>query len=173
MAQITFITGGQRSGKSAYAQKMALTLSGSPVYLATARRWDQDFEQRIQRHQSDRDARWTTLEEEKYLSRLALSEKVVVIDCITLWLNNFFFDLNFDIEKALEQAKAEWDNLISQECTLIVVSNELGMGMHAETETARKFADLQGWMNQYIASGAQKVILMVSGIPLTIYSEVK
>lgn len=168
MAQITFITGGQRSGKSAYAQKMALTLSDSPVYLATARRWDQDFEQRIQRHQSDRDARWTTLEEEKYLSGPDLSGKVVVLDCITLWLNNFFFDLNFDVEKSLEQAKAEWGKLISQECTLMVVSNELGMGMHAETEIARKFADLQGWMNQYIASDAHKVILMVSGIPLTI-----
>lgn len=168
MAQITFITGGQRSGKSAYAQKSALTLSDAPVYLATARRWDEDFGQRIQRHQSDRDARWTTLEEEKYLSGLELSEKVVVLDCITLWLTNFFSDLNFDVDKALEQAKSEWDKLILQECTLIVVSNELGMGMHAETGTARKFADLQGWMNQYIASCALKVILMVSGIPLTI-----
>ena len=168
MAQITFITGGQRSGKSSYAQKLAAGVSDTPVYLATARRWDEDFERRIHRHQSDRGSNWTTIEEEKYLSKLDLNGKTVVLDCITLWLNNFFYDSNFNIDIALEESKNEWNTLIAQDFTLIVVSNELGMGMHAETENGRKFGDLQGWVNQHIASTAQQVVLMISGIPLTI-----
>jgi adenosylcobinamide kinase/adenosylcobinamide-phosphate guanylyltransferase len=93
-----------------------------------------------------------------------LKNKTVLLDCVTLWLNNFFFDNNYDVEKSLLEAKAEWNNFIKQEFSLIVVSNELGMGIHSENETSRKFADLQGWMNQYIASRSNNVFLMVSGI---------
>jgi adenosylcobinamide kinase/adenosylcobinamide-phosphate guanylyltransferase len=168
MAHITFITGGQRSGKSSYAQKLALSLSENPVYLATARVWDEDFEKRIKRHQSERGNNWKNIEEEKYISKLDLSGKTVVLDCITLWLNNFFFDSKFNLDQSLEEAKTEWNRFIQQDFTLIVISNEIGMGTHAETETGRKFADLQGWINQHIAASANKVILMISGIPVTI-----
>jgi adenosylcobinamide kinase / adenosylcobinamide-phosphate guanylyltransferase len=78
---IIFITGGARSGKSRYAQDLALQLSSSPVYVATARQWDNDFQQRIKRHQNDRDERWTSIEEEKHISGLDLTGKVAVIDC--------------------------------------------------------------------------------------------
>lgn len=168
MKSITFISGGQRSGKSRFAQKIALQKSSNPIYLATARVWDDDFKERIQHHQSDRDHRWTTLEEEKHLSKLDLNEATVVLDCITLWLTNFFFDTKYDIQKSKEQAIAEWDKLISKNFTLIVVGNELGMGVHPENENARKFADLNGWINQYIAASADEVFLMTSGIPLKI-----
>lgn len=84
MAEIFFITGGTRSGKSSYAMKWALELSENPVYVATARHWDDDFEKRIQRHQKDRDERWTSLEKEKFISQLNLEKQVVVIDCVTL-----------------------------------------------------------------------------------------
>lgn len=167
-AQITFITGGQRSGKSSYAQQLAEKASHTPIYLATSRIWDEDFKQRILRHQSDRGEQWTTIEEEKKLSKLKLSNNTVLLDCITLWLTNIFYDNNNDIEKSLNEAKAEWDAFIQQNVNLIVVSNELGMGVHPENEIARKFADLQGWMNQYIAKTANTIILMVSGIPLEI-----
>jgi adenosylcobinamide kinase/adenosylcobinamide-phosphate guanylyltransferase len=90
------------------------------------------------------------------------------MDCVTLWLNNFFYDNNYDIEKSLKQAKSEWNKFISQDFNLIVVTNELGMGIHSESETSRKFADLQGWVNQYIAAGANNVYLMVSGISIKI-----
>jgi adenosylcobinamide kinase/adenosylcobinamide-phosphate guanylyltransferase len=166
MAEITFITGGQRSGKSRFAQQLAQERSESPVYLATARVWDEDFEKRIKRHQSDRGEQWTTIEEEKELSKSDLSGKTVVLDCITLWLTNIFSDNEYDIDRSLSLAKEEWAKFISREFTLIVVSNELGMGIHAENEVARKFADLQGWMNQHIAASADKAILMVSGIPV-------
>lgn len=168
MAHITFITGGQRSGKSSYAQKLALSLSENPVYLATSRVWDEDFEKRIKRHQSERGSNWVNIEEEKHLSKHNLNGKTVVLDCITLWLNNFFFDSEFNLDQSLEEAKNEWNKFIQQDFTLIVISNEIGMGTHAETYTGRKFTDLQGWVNQHIAANADKVLLMISGMPLTI-----
>ncbi|MCG8410494.1 MAG: bifunctional adenosylcobinamide kinase/adenosylcobinamide-phosphate guanylyltransferase [Bacteroidales bacterium] len=168
MGGITFITGGQRSGKSSFAQKLAQEKSERPIYLATARIWDEDFKKRIDRHKSDRGDNWVTIEENKYISKQCINNKTVLLDCVTLWLNNFFFDNNYDVEKALEEAKAEWDAFITKDIELIVVSNELGMGVHAENDVSRKFADLQGWMNQYIASKADRVFLMVSGIPLEI-----
>jgi adenosylcobinamide kinase/adenosylcobinamide-phosphate guanylyltransferase len=165
---IVFITGGARSGKSRYAQQLALQLSSNPVYLATARRWDDDFEKRIQRHQAERDERWTSIEEEKNISGLSLSGKVVVMDCVTLWLTNFFTDNKCDVESSLQQCQAEIDQLDTATNTFIIISNEIGMGMHADTDTGRKFTDLQGWMNQYIAEKASKVIFMVSGIPMVV-----
>lgn len=165
---ITFITGGQRSGKSSYAQKLAEATSTQPIYLATARYWDKDFTQRIQRHQADRGPQWRTVEEEKHLSKLDLNNQTILLDCITLWLTNIFHDNNFDVETSLKMAKNEWNNFIKKENNLFVVSNELGMGIHAQDEVSRKFTDLQGWMNQHIAQHAQKVILMVSGLPLNI-----
>lgn len=168
MAKITFITGGARSGKSSFAQKRAENLSSNPIYLATARIWDEDFKQRVQRHQSDRGANWTTIEEEKELSKINFTGKTVLLDCITLWLTNIFYDENYDIDKALQIAKKEWNRFVKQDATILVVSNEIGMGVHPEHESARKFADLQGWMNQYIAGNADQVFLLVSGIPVKI-----
>lgn len=167
-ANITFITGGQRSGKSSYAQQLAELQSSSPIYLATSRIWDNDFKKRVERHQSDRGEQWTTIEEEKHLSKQNLEGKTVLLDCITLWLTNIFYDNNNDIEKSLTEAKTEWNKFVQQEMNLIVVSNELGMSIHAENEIARKFTDLQGWINQHIAQTAQQVFLMISGIPVKI-----
>lgn len=161
-----YITGGARSGKSSYAQELALSLSDSPVYLATARHWDDNFEERIERHKNDRDERWALLEEETQPGKLNLEKKVVVLDCITLWLTNLFVDFKNDIDKSLTFFKNEIDRLEEKNATFIIISNELGMGMHAETEIGRKFTDLQGWANQYIAKKADKAVFMVSGIPL-------
>lgn len=166
MQNITFITGGARSGKSSYGQGLAEKDSANPVYLATARIWDEDFKERIDRHKADRGPEWTTIEEEKNLSKLDLKGKTVLMDCVTLWLTNIFFDQAFDLNKSLEVAKEEWNRFIQQDFNLIVVSNEIGMGVHPEHKSARKFADLQGFMNQYIAASAQSAFLMVSGIPM-------
>jgi adenosylcobinamide kinase / adenosylcobinamide-phosphate guanylyltransferase len=87
---ITLVTGGARSGKSSYAQQHALALSNVPVYVATAKDWGGDFTERINRHKNDRDARWTNYEAEFEVSKLALQGKVVLVDCVTLWLTNFF-----------------------------------------------------------------------------------
>ena len=166
--KLILVTGGARSGKSRYAQELALQLSDRPAYIATARRWDGEFQQRIQRHQQERDERWTSIEEEKHISNLQLNNKVVVVDCVTLWLTNFFVDNKNDIDKCLEECKKEINALNTSNSTIIIITNEIGMGVHAESEIGRKFTDLQGWMNQYIAAKADEVILMVSGIPVKI-----
>lgn len=164
--KIIFLTGGVRSGKSRYAQEIALSLSNNPVYLATARKWDEDFEQRIKKHQHGRDERWTNLEEEKHFAALPLDERVVVIDCVTLWLTNFFVDTNNDIEQCLKTVEQEIHLLKQRPGIFIIISNEIGMGMHADTAVGRKFADLQGWANQLIARQADEAIFMVSGRPI-------
>lgn len=165
---IYYITGGERSGKSRYAQELALTLSNQPVYIATSRIWDKDFNERVQRHKEERDKRWTNIEEEKYISRIDLKDKVAVLDCVTLWLTNFFMDTQNDVAESLLQAQNEFDEFTQRGATLIIISNEIGMGVHAATEVGRKFVELQGWMNQYIAARANTAILMISGIPVTI-----
>lgn len=166
--RIILITGGQRSGKSGYAQRRALSLSPHPVYLATSRIWDDEFRKRVERHQRDRGPEWTNIEEEKYLSTHHLEGRVVVIDCVTLWGTNFFFDNDSQVESSLEQLKEEFLKFTDQQATFLFVTNELGMGGVSVDEVQRKFTDLQGWLNQFIASQANEVILMVSGIPVQI-----
>ncbi len=171
MRNIILITGGARSGKSSYAEKMAKQLSKNPVYMATSRIWDEEFRQRVIRHQKARGAEWSNIEEEKELSRHNIEGRVVLIDCITLWSTNFFFDAKSDIDKSLKEIKEEFDRFTSQDATFIFVTNEIGMGGTSENELQRKFTDFQGWVNQYVASRANMVILMVSGIPMVIKQE--
>ena len=168
MKKLILITGGQRSGKSKEAEALALRLSPNPVYLATAHIWDEEFKERVRRHQERRGPQWTNIEEEMALSRHDLTGRVVVIDCVTLWLTNFFFANNSDTDKSLELAKAEFDRFTAPDATYIFVTNEIGSGGVSENAIQRKFTDLEGWMNQYIASKADEVILMVSGIPVKI-----
>jgi adenosylcobinamide kinase/adenosylcobinamide-phosphate guanylyltransferase len=92
----------------------------------------------------------------------------VVIDCVTLWLTNFYVDCKYNIEEALLEIKAEIELLSTQNATFIIISNELGMGLHADTESGRKFTDLQGWINQFIAQKANEAIFMVSGLPIVL-----
>ena len=168
MKRIILITGGSRSGKSSYAEQLALSLSGTPVYLATARIWDEEFRERVRRHQERRGPQWTNIEEEKYLSRHDMSGRVVVVDCLTLWSTNFFFDLESDVDRALDALKAEFDRFTDQDATFLFVTNEIGMGGTSDNALQRRFTDLQGWMNQHVAARADEVILMVSGIPVKI-----
>ena len=167
MKKIILITGGSRSGKSCYAEQLALSLSPTPVYVATAHVWDEEFRERVRKHQERRGPEWANIEEEKYLSRLDLTGRVVVIDCVTLWCTNFFFELQ-DVDQALKALKHEFDLLSTADATLIFVTNEIGMGGVSDNEVQRRFTDLQGWMNQYIAAHADEVVLMVSGISVKI-----
>jgi adenosylcobinamide kinase / adenosylcobinamide-phosphate guanylyltransferase len=162
---LTLVLGGARSGKSRHAQALALALSPRPLYVATSRVWDADHAERIARHRRDRGPEWRTLECELDLARLELAGEVAVIDCVTLWLSNFFSDLEGDVDRCLERARAQIDQLALKPATLIVVSNELGQGVHAPTEVGRKFTDLQGLVNQHIAACAENVAWMVAGIP--------
>lgn len=168
--KITLVTGGERSGKSGFAQNMALSETPHPVYLATSRIWDEEFRLRVLRHQADRGPEWTNIEEEKELSKHNVEGRVVIIDCVTLWLTNFFFDNEKEksIDEILEMAKQEFTRFTSQNAHFIFVTNEIGMGGVPIDPVQRKFTDLQGWMNQFIASKADEVFLMVSGIPVEV-----
>ena len=167
MKKIILITGGQRSGKSRYAEELAKGLSARPVYVATAHVWDEEFRQRVRQHQERRGPEWENIEEERQLSRHDLTGRVAVVDCLTLWATNYFFELK-DTDKALQELKAEFDRLTAQDATLIFVTNEIGSGGTSVDPVQRQFTDLLGWLNQYVASRADEVTLMVSGLPVTI-----
>ena len=147
MNKIILITGGERSGKSSFAEQTALSLSPNPVYMATARVWDDEFRERVRQHQLRRG----------------------------LWCTNFFYrdqqkaenDCTWVIQ-CLDDIKAEFDLFTAQDATFIFVTNEIGMGGVSANTLQRRFTDLQGWVNQYIASKAHEVTLMVSGIPVKI-----
>ena len=146
-----------------------MSLADNPVYVATAHVWDEEFRERVRRHQERRGPQWTNIEEEKFLSRNDLTGRVAVIDCVTLWLTNFFFEnQNHDTQQVLDMVKAEFDRFTAQDATFIFVTNEIGSGGVSVDAVQRRFTDLQGWMNQHIASCADEVILMVSGIPVKI-----
>ena len=196
MKKIILVTGGQRSGKSTYAERLALEMAAGEqaVYMATSRIWDEEFAHRVQLHKERRGPQWINLEEEKYLGRHNVAGRVVLVDCVTLWSTNFFFDIsdnplphNLDsdaanitmdaaqaqesatvVEQALQQIKGEFEKFTSQDATFIFVTNEIGLGGVSENKVQRQFTDLLGWLNQYIASKADEVLLMVSGIPVKI-----
>ena len=167
MKKIILITGGQRSGKSEKAEALALSLSTNPVYLATAHVWDDEFRERVRRHQERRGPEWTNIEEELYLSRHDLTGRVVVIDCVTLWLTNWLM-ANDAVDAILAEAKREFDAFTQHDATYIFVTNEIGLGGVSDNALQRKFTDLEGWMNQYIAGKADEVVLMVSGIEVKV-----
>lgn len=195
MRRIILVTGGQRSGKSTYAEELVLKLSGKEksVYMATSRIWDEEFARRVQIHKERRGPQWINIEEEKFLSNHNVAGKVVLIDCVTLWSTNFFFDLSTEdslpdnaggavttmsaqqaqdsatlVERTLQQIKAEFEKFTAQDATFIFVTNEIGLSGVSENKVQRQFTDLLGWLNQYIASKADEVVFMVSGIPMKI-----
>ena len=192
MKRIILVTGGQRSGKSTYAEQLTLEKAGEEkaVYMATAKIWDQEFAHRVQMHKDRRGEQWINIEEEKYLSRHDVSGRVVLIDCVTLWSTNFFFDESSQeevalggnatmdakeaalsatvVERTLQQIKAEFEKFTSQDATFVFVTNEIGLSGVSENKLQRQFTDLLGWLNQYIASKADEVIFMISGIPVKI-----
>lgn len=167
--RIIMVTGGQRSGKSEFAEAMALGLAENPVYLATsAVADDKEFQERVRIHQQRRGPRWTTVEEPLHVGSAAPDRSVVLVDCVTLWATNVFFSSGEDVGGALAVISAEIDELKRKSSTFIFVTNEIGLGGISENSLQRRFTDLQGRVNQLIASLADEVYLIVSGIPVKI-----
>lgn len=167
--KIILITGGQRSGKSELSERIALQESPEqPVYLATARVLDDEFRERVNIHQQRRGPQWTNIEEPVRLSDHSMSGRVILVDCVTMWATNVFFDNGEDVKSSLEILKAEFDKFTEPAGVYIFVSNEIGSGVVGGDPLTRKFTDLQGWLNQYIASRATEVYLTVAGIPVKI-----
>ena len=162
------VLGGARSGKSAYAEELALQHSLQPTYLATGRAWDDEMRQRIDKHKSRRENNWQSIEEPLAVSNLLdeklASKEVVLLDCLTLWVTNLMLE-NKDIEAEFEVFQAAVQRF---QGTLIMVSNEVGMGIVPENKMAREFRDYVGDLHKRIADIAQEVYLVVAGVPLTV-----
>lgn len=169
MARIILVTGGQRSGKSVFAENLALQLSKHPTYLATARIMDKEMENRVAIHKERRKDVWRNIEAPLYADEMNFEEKeVVLIDCLTLWATNWFFEKKEDINSAASAIKRQIESLHKKDATYIIVTNEVGLGGVSSNSVQRKFADLQGEINQYVAYMAEEVYMTISGIPIKI-----
>ena len=167
--KIIFITGGVRSGKSQFALELAQSFTGPKAYLATAQPLDREMAERIRRHKRNRPKDWTTLEEPLRLSDI-LKEKgndfsLILIDCLTLWISNGLM-AHWTEKKFLQEADRLRKVCRDTRCSLIIVSNEVGLGIVPDNPSARMFRDLSGLIHQKISRQADEVFFMVSGIPL-------
>lgn len=177
MAEIILVTGGGRSGKSAHAQKLAESLPGPRLYVATCPVIDAELAERVAKHQAARVAAdWETIEETLDLAgtiRRAGRTRVLLVDCLTLWVNNLFYAAEQAGEEFTEaQMIARGRELIeacgAYEGAVIFVANELGMGIVPENALARRFRDCAGRLSQIVAAAARTVTFVVAGIPLTL-----
>ncbi|MFQ5828721.1 MAG: bifunctional adenosylcobinamide kinase/adenosylcobinamide-phosphate guanylyltransferase [Candidatus Methylomirabilia bacterium] len=166
-----FVLGGARSGKSCYAVSRARALSAPTAFVATAQALDPNMARRIQRHKTERPREWLIVEEPwelvAALRRLEGKVGVVIVDCLTLWVAN-----RLQQEPADEPILAEADDLAKllaePPYTTILVSNEVGLGVHPETAQGLRFRDLLGIVNQKIATVADEMAWLVAGLPVII-----
>ncbi|MGB9793000.1 MAG: bifunctional adenosylcobinamide kinase/adenosylcobinamide-phosphate guanylyltransferase [Thermacetogeniaceae bacterium] len=171
-----FITGGARSGKSSYAERLAASLGGKVTYIATAEPGDEEMAARIERHRRRRPPEWTTVEEPREVAavveRIGEEPGVILIDCLTLLISNLLFGVEREEpeEEALERVRCEMEKLADAawgcRAHVIMVSNEVGMGLVPPYPQGRLFRDAAGWTNQLMAARADRAILMVSGLAL-------
>jgi adenosylcobinamide kinase / adenosylcobinamide-phosphate guanylyltransferase len=169
--KIYFITGGARSGKSVFAEKIAAEISGQRAYLATAQALDAEMVARIEHHRQRRGSAWDTFEEPlavaELLNKLSGRYDVVLLDCLTLWLSNVMAHSGGD-----DAVSRQTDHLVevlrSMKGTCIVVSNEVGLGIVPDNALARRFRDLAGFVNQKMAQAADEAYLLTAGMPLKI-----
>lgn len=160
--------GGARSGKSRRALELAESVNGQRIFIATAEALDDEMSDRIARHKAERGPEWQTVEAPlelvAALKQNAGADRVCVIDCLTLWLSNLMHH-KMDID---EETEALCDALARVEGTVILVSNEVGLGLVPETPLGRAFRDAQGRLNQRIARACSKVEFIAAGLPLTL-----
>ena len=179
MGRLLLVLGGARSGKSAYAQRLAQELGGDAVlFVATAEACDEDMAQRIARHQQERPAAWRTLETPRQVGQtIALhlhDTTVVLIDCLTLLVSNTLLHCGESPDPvAAEAAVQEEISALVQACqtsaaTYIVVSNEVGLGLVPDNPLGRLYRDLLGRANQSLAARAEAVLFMVAGLPVDV-----
>jgi adenosylcobinamide kinase/adenosylcobinamide-phosphate guanylyltransferase len=161
------VLGGARSGKSRYAEAAVMAAPAPWVYVATAEPFDDEMKTRIAEHRRRRGGQWQTIEAPLDLAgaiAAAPDGAAVLADCLTLWLNNLMFK-GRDIEVETQRFEAA---ISARQAPTVLVSNELGSGIVPENAEARRFRDLQGRLNQQIAARAERVVLLVAGLPLVI-----
>lgn len=167
MPRATLVLGGARSGKSAHAERLAEASGRAPVYLATATAGDAEMAERIRRHRTRRGNRWTTIEEPLDLvdGLAACGEgRVVVVDCLTLWLSNLI-DAGRDADAEGDRLALALDDLAGP---AILVSNEVGLGIVPDNALARGFRDAAGRLNQKVAAAVERVVFVAAGLAMTL-----
>jgi adenosylcobinamide kinase / adenosylcobinamide-phosphate guanylyltransferase len=166
LAKVTLVLGGARSGKSRYAESLMAALQPPWVYVATAEAGDAEMAERIAAHRARRGPNWRTIEALANLDRVLADHRSepVLVDCLTLWLSKLLLD-----DGALEDEMARVEkSLLLATAPKILVSNEVGAGVVPEHPLGRRFRDLQGILNQRVAALADRVVLMVAGLPLVV-----
>ena len=166
--ELVLVIGGARSGKSSWALKYAEKRYTSHLFVATARATDPEMEERIRLHKESRGKNWKLVEEPidlpGVIPKHGREYDVLLIDCLTVWLNNIMFEKGTDAVNTYESSLIE--SIKNRPCNLIMVSNETGFGVVPDNSIARAFRDLCGRMNQRIAEISDCVVLMVAGLPL-------
>lgn len=173
-AELILITGGARSGKSAYAESLARSKTPARVlYLVTAEPLDDEMRARIEKHRAEHLQEWQTLEAPRNLpeaiASLERSPQLIVLDCLTFWVTNEMLASEADLDKRLYRQLdllMEWTHL--NDIDLILVTNEVGWGIAPDNAFSRRFRDALGQMNAYVAQQAEHVYLMVAGLPLDV-----
>jgi adenosylcobinamide kinase/adenosylcobinamide-phosphate guanylyltransferase len=174
MCPLTLVTGGARSGKSRHVEELAREQGGPVTVIATAEALDDDMASRIARHRADRPAHWTTIEAPLAVAEAATRiprDHVVILDCLTLWVSNLLLAQDDGQADGEAQILAETDRLLDafvEHAVVLVVTNEVGLGIVPETALGRRFRDLLGRVNQRAAARASRVVLLVAGLPLRV-----
>ncbi len=169
MAKIIMVTGGQRSGKSELAERIALQLSDNPLYIATAMVTDDEMARRVEVHRQRRGHKWRLAEEQLWPSRHISSGDTALLDCITTWATNLLLHYQEDADKTLDAVRSEIARIASIDgATVIAVTNEIGLGGISPNPLQRKFTDLHGMANRCLADNASEVYMTLSGIPVKI-----
>lgn len=163
--KFSLILGGARSGKSTFAENIVLKSGRKPVYMATCTPLDGDMKDRVQRHRARRDGRWRELEVPLDLATAlgwTVADEIVLVDCATLWLSNLMHAQR-DVPEAIMQVLSQ---IAANAAPVVMVSNELGLGLVPETKLGRDFRDFQGELNQRFAARANLVAFVAAGLPL-------
>lgn len=177
----TLVLGGARSGKSAYAEQIAAASGKEVVYIATAQAGDGEMVARIAHHRQQRPAVWTTVEEPialgDALQRWGAPQRVILVDCLTLWLSNLLFSGPADfpdvgtitLPPAFHEQRARFLQALEQASgDIVLVSNEIGMGVVPYGAVSRCFTDEAGRLNQAVAARCEHAVLVAAGLPLVL-----
>lgn len=170
---LTLVLGGTRSGKSSFAQRLALERGVNVLFVATAEPGDAEMAVRISKHREERSDVWRTIEEPKGVARAisaAGPTHIVLLDCVTLWVSNLLLETGSTFEGALSELEALLSWYHANKAELIVVSNEVGLGIVPADEVSRAYTDWLGRFNQRLAAEADAVYFMIAGMPVELKS---
>lgn len=184
MSKLILVTGGSRSGKSNFAESLCINRRNSTAYIATSIPFDDEMKDRVRKHKESRPSNWKTYEIYKdiysIISDINKKHKTVILDCVTLLVNNLMFEYKLDFDNCTPQEtnemefyiKDQIDKLIREvektDLYFVMVTNELGMSLVPDNKLCRVYSDIVGRINQYIAKCSDEVYFVVSGIPMKI-----